>query len=60
MTTPKWTPRNTELQEQICYLIGLDYQSCRQVTIKLTIEGLIEVDAQFYAGKYQPTDQKSE
>ena len=56
MPEPRWTPTNRELQERICALIGLDFQSCQQVTIKLTLHGTVEVDAQFYAGTYKPTE----
>lgn len=56
MTTHKWTPTNRELQERICALIGLDFQSCQQVTIKLTLHGSVEVDAQYYAGRYEPIE----
>lgn len=58
MAEPRWTPTNRELQQQICDLIGLDFQMCQQVTIKLTLGGTVEIDAQYYAGRYEPTEKK--
>lgn len=44
MTSQEWTPTNRELQQQICDLIGLDFQMCQQVTIKLTFHGTVEYE----------------
>lgn len=60
MTEQRWTPTNRELQQQICELIGLDFQMCQQVTIKLTLHGSVEIDAQYYLGRYEPTEQKKD
>ena len=58
MTEQRWTPINRELQQQICELIGLDFQMCQQVTIKLSLGGAVEIDAQYYAGRYEQTEKK--
>jgi hypothetical protein len=44
----EYTVRNTDIQKQICELIGLQWEGLQAVTIKMTIGGTVEVDAQFY------------
>jgi hypothetical protein len=44
----EYTVRNTDIQKQICELVGLKWEGLHAVTIKMGLAGTIEVDAQFY------------
>ena len=44
----EYTVRNTDIQKQICELVGLKWEGLQAVTIKMGLAGTIEVDAQFY------------
>lgn len=44
----EYTVRNTDIQKQICELVGLKWEGLQAVTIKMGLTGTIEVDAQFY------------
>lgn len=48
-----YTLFNTDIQKQICDLVGLQWEGLQAVTIKLKIGGTVEVDAQFYVATKQ-------
>jgi hypothetical protein len=50
----EYTVRNTDIQKQICELVGLQWEGLQAVTIKMTIGGTVEVDAQFYVMTKKP------
>jgi hypothetical protein len=50
----EYTVRNTDIQKQICELVGLKWEGLQAVTIKMTIGGTVEVDAQFYVMTKKP------